>query len=117
MKVAYLAGPMTGLPEFNFPAFHAATSDLRMRGYAVFNPAETAGEETGLDLDKYIRVDLALIQAADVVVVLPGWQSSRGAKAEVIVATLLGMPVMEYGPDTAIEVKGWDVEILEEPSE
>ena len=36
----YLAGPMTGLPELNFPAFHAEAARLRALGYEVVNPAE-----------------------------------------------------------------------------
>jgi hypothetical protein len=40
MTRAYIAGPMTGLPEFNFPAFHAAAASLRARGFEVENPAQ-----------------------------------------------------------------------------
>ena len=36
----YCAGPMTGLPELNFPAFHAEAARLRAFGYEVINPAE-----------------------------------------------------------------------------
>ena len=36
----YIAGPMTGIVDYNFQAFHAAAKDLRAKGYTVFNPAE-----------------------------------------------------------------------------
>lgn len=31
----YLCGPMTGLPEYNYPAFHAAAAELRAQGWHV----------------------------------------------------------------------------------
>lgn len=40
MKRIYLSGPMTGLPELNFPAFAAMTANLRADGHTVTNPAE-----------------------------------------------------------------------------
>ncbi len=39
-KRIYLAGPMTGLPDYNFPAFMKAAAYLRSQGAIVFNPAE-----------------------------------------------------------------------------
>lgn len=104
MTRAYLAGPMRGLPLYNFPAFHAAAADLRERGYEVDNPAEHDGERgfdphTGdgeLTFREYMAHDLPLICAADVVVVLPGWRGSEGASLEVAVAKSLGIDVLLY---------------------
>ena len=36
----YVAGPMTGLPDYNYPAFDGAAALLAERGYPVENPAE-----------------------------------------------------------------------------
>ena len=36
----YLSGPMTGMAENNFPAFHDAAAKLRAGGHEVVNPAE-----------------------------------------------------------------------------
>src|SRR5690242_10689349 len=105
----YLAGPMTGYAEFNFPAFHKATAQLREAGYQVFSPAEhdesqgidvtgTDGTETlaeqGFSRRTALGADLAWICAeAEAVVVLPGWNASTGALAEVATARALGLPV------------------------
>lgn len=40
MKHLYISGPITGMPDLNFPAFHAAAAALRAAGYTVTNPAE-----------------------------------------------------------------------------
>ena len=108
MKI-YIAGPMRGIPEFNFPAFHTAARQLEAAGHEVFNPAahdesngfdpsgRTGNEDLtaiGFNLRGALGADLAWITAnADAVCVLVGWDQSRGARAEVAVAEALGLPV------------------------
>ncbi len=91
----YVAGPMTGLPEHNFPAFHATASLLRAAGCEVVNPASNFGGRTDLPRPIYLRVDVALLLGCDAVVMLPGWRNSRGAKLEYLLARELGMPVID----------------------
>ena len=91
---AYLSGPMTGLPDFNRPAFHAAAATLRAQGHVVINPAEVdlGPDATWAD---YMRIHLAEIaRRVTQVFVLPSWESSRGAQLEVHVARALGLPVV-----------------------
>lgn len=45
MKTLYIAGPMSGIPQFNFPAFIAAAAALRALGYTIISPAETDPED------------------------------------------------------------------------
>ena len=97
----YLAGPMTGYPEFNFPAFKAAASDIDEMGVgAVYCTAfgTPPAPEDALPWDEYLREALRLMLTCNAVVVLPGWRESKGARLEVYVALELGMPVVEY-PD------------------
>lgn len=98
MTTVYVAGPMTGLPEFNYPAFREAADRLREIGYKVLNPvdAEEHNPTPGLPQawDWYMRHALGMVLAADGLALLPGWQQSRGANLEVTVAKALGMTVL-----------------------
>jgi len=91
----YIAGPMTGLPEHNFPAFHAAAKCLREAGWEPVNPAENFDGRTDLPRETYLRADVALLAQCDAVAMLPGWEESRGAKLEYLVAWELGMNVLD----------------------
>lgn len=94
-KRIYIAGPMTGLTEHNFPAFHAAADQLRQAGWNVVNPAENFGGRTDLPREDYLRADVALLVGCDAVAMLGGWEDSRGAKLEYLLARELGMPVLD----------------------
>lgn len=84
----YVAGPMSGYPECNYPAFNDVAEKLRMVGYDVVNPAEFG---TGRHYVDFIREDLRLMLDCDGVALLEGWWESTGARNEVQVAGLLKM--------------------------
>lgn len=97
MKV-YLSGPMTGLPELNYPAFHEASNRLRAAGAGVYNPAEwEENNNAGVFNLRLAFMDYChfIIREADIVVVLPGWENSPGATAETALAQAIGLPVVE----------------------
>lgn len=111
-RTFYLAGPMTGIPNFNFPAFNAAAKHLRSQGHRVFNPAERdlerhngvdisannpkgdpalAAKVHGFSLRDALADDTAFIcKEADSIAMLPGWEKSNGARAEHALAIALG---------------------------
>lgn len=93
--VIYLAGPMTGLPEFNFPAFTDAAKRLRAQGYAVVSPHELH-DHTDREWSWYIRRALKTLLVCDAMVLLPGWEDSAGCRLEVSVAEAIGIPITEY---------------------
>lgn len=93
MKRVYIAGPMTGLPEFNYPAFNAAAAELRAAGYHVENPAENPEPASGT-WAAYMRMAIAQLVTCDAIYLLPGWAKSRGAKVEVELAQTLGIELM-----------------------
>lgn len=86
----YVAGPMTGLADFNFPAFNAAAAALRAKGWHVENPAEH-GIVDGAEWADYLHYDLGRLATCAAIYLLPGWSQSRGATLEVHVGTTLGM--------------------------
>jgi len=86
---------MTGYPDCNFQAFHAAAERLAAAGWAVFNPAENFGGRKDLPREEYLRLDLAMLTQCDAITLLPGWEDSRGAKLEYLVACELGCEVID----------------------
>jgi len=92
----YLAGPMSGIAAYNFPLFFEITKLLRDQGYDVFNPAENDDGGEIQSRAYYMRIDIPALMATEAVVVLPGWQESRGASLEVWLALDLDMPVYRY---------------------
>lgn len=89
----YISGPMTGLPESNYPAFNAAEKALRAAGHEPINPARDEGREDCTEWLDYMRAALRDLADADAVAVLPDWRKSRGADLEVHIATQLGLDV------------------------
>ena len=107
MKV-YIAGPMSSLPQNNFPAFDAAGAALRALGYEVVSPSELDNPaERALALadlpaistwGDFLARDVKLIADSGVagIVLLPGWQKSRGARLEAFVGLLCGLQFAVY---------------------
>lgn len=93
MTMFYIAGAMTGLPDNGYPAFNAAASALRAMGHHVMNPAENPAPPCGSWL-AYMRMAVRQVAAAEAVVLLPGWEKSRGARVEFNLAVGLGLSVM-----------------------
>lgn len=91
MTRIYVSGPMTGLPDLNFPAFHAEAARLRNLGYEVVSPAEINAGLEGEGWTACMKRDIAALVRCDVIHFLPGWQSSRGANVERFIAIALGL--------------------------
>lgn len=115
MKV-YIAGPMSGLPQFNFPAFYAAAKTLRAMNFEVVSPAELDDEEdagvamassTGNPNDAkrswgdFLARDVKLLADGDIkgIVFLPDWCKSRGARLEATVGLLCNFTFFQFELD------------------
>lgn len=108
----YVAGPMSGIPKFNYPAFLGAAEALRDLGHEVLCPAEmdspemqelALASETGnfADLEgadetwgDLLSKDVKLVaDEVEGLVLLSGWHRSRGARLETYVALTVQKPV------------------------
>jgi hypothetical protein len=92
MLKVYIAGPMTGLPEFNHPAFNTATALWRKAGWDVINPVEL-DDTTHKPHHVYLRKDIQELMRCDAIAILPNWESSPGASAEVAAAKACNIPL------------------------
>jgi len=90
----YLAGPMSGYPELNFPTFHAEAKRLRGLGFRIVNPAEI-NADSGADWLSCMRADIKQLVDCDGIALLPGWERSRGANIEQGIARGLGLRVYQ----------------------
>ena len=125
---------MSGIPQFNYPAFMEAAANLRREdGDEVLNPAELddpktraicLASETGVFDDggvldgqtwgDFLSRDVKLVaDEVDGVCLLPGWRHSRGARLEAFVALTVGKPVFYYIDGRAEEMGNeWIVSLI-----
>jgi hypothetical protein len=104
-KRYYIAGPMTGHPQFNYPLFDSVATKLRGMGFDIVSPAELddpsirkvalASKDGAFDPEAFsggtwadfLARDVKLIaDDVDGVILLPEWETSRGARLEAFVA-------------------------------
>lgn len=112
-KSIYIAGPMSGYPEFNFPAFFAAQRRLEAQGWKVWNPAAKDGEDMldtqafktgdhhravacGFDFRAAYSWDCDKVINGDGIYMLRGWEASPGARGEHAVAVAMQSRNPEY---------------------
>lgn len=112
----YVAGPMTGIPGFNYRAFDEARDVLAAEGWDVISPADLDRENLGIDFSTmegtedlsefvhdFARQDLDALLDVHAVIVLDGWERSTGATNEVRIATMIGVPVFEFETRRLVE--------------
>lgn len=119
MMNIYLAGRMRGLKNLNFDRFNKEAKNLRAEGHTVFNPAERDIKKYGERILKKAQrgshaaiaksvglstLDLArecfladtkwICSHADAIALIPGWEKSKGARAEKSLAEAIGLRII-----------------------
>ena len=92
----YLSGPMSGIPDNNFPAFNEAAAALRALGFTIVNPAEICVANPD-SWHACLRADIKELCDCNFIVLMPGWQGSTGAHLELHLAHRLGLDICFLG--------------------
>ena len=79
VKTVYLAGPITGDPNYK-EKFAAAEAVLSAAGYIVLNPAILP--YPAFAHDQYMQICFAMLDACAAACFMPGWEQSPGAARE-----------------------------------
>lgn len=81
--IGYISGPITGHKDYR-RQFARAAVELKEMGYVVINPAEICQviPIEQMDYETIMQIDLELLASADYLVLLPGWEQSKGANRE-----------------------------------
>jgi hypothetical protein len=110
----YVAGPITPTGKTNHPGIEfisnirrgiKGTVNVLRKGYAVFCPfidyqyLLVLGEDEKLEASHFYESSLAYLEVSDALLVLPGWEKSKGTLAEIDRARTLGIPIF-YDTET-----------------
>ena len=90
--IVYLAGPITGVKNYK-EIFNEAEEKLTAAGYIVINPATLPAD---MPPEKYMPICLSMLEASDAIVLMPGYDRSRGACLEQLYADYQQKLIMSY---------------------
>ena len=108
VRVVYIAGPFRAPSawaiEQNIRRAEALALDVWWLGAAALCPHANTRYFQGAARDEvWLRGDLEMLRRCDAVLLVPGWQSSEGTRAEVEYARNHGIPVFE----SLEELRAW----------
>lgn len=97
-KKVFIAGPMRGHEKYNFPKFDKIEKILKDNGVEYVNPGRISRKFKEKDVNSDIAVYNEMVRlqqeaerTCDTILLLDGWQWSKGAQLEVKTAAELGM--------------------------
>jgi Domain of unknown function (DUF4406) len=97
-SIVYLSGPMSGIKDYNKEAFNHAEAQLNIRGIKCINPWRRGMYHHDRPKSFHMRRDFLDILHRDTknIVLLDGWENSTGARAEVLIAQEIGLPIYHF---------------------
>jgi|18_taG_2_1085343.scaffolds.fasta_scaffold05276_6 hypothetical protein len=116
LSTIYIAGPMRGYDDYNYPAFDRQAIVLRRQGWTVINPAEMDRDDekpingphqfdpvNNYEDHEFMRSALkrdmvAICDECTAIYMMSDWETSRGAKAEWHLAKALGLEIYYESP-------------------
>ena len=94
----FIAGPMRGYENYNFKKFDYTEEFLRRSGFDVVNPARSSRRfkesEVNSDIavyNKMVDMQQDAERTCNAILLLDGWQWSKGVALEINTASELGM--------------------------
>lgn len=97
--VYYLSSKMTGINEYNYPAFNRIAEKLRAKGLQILNPAEINQVVPHKKRSDYLRDDIQHLLRCDALILFGDWENSKGALLELANAKELGMDIFIFNED------------------
>lgn len=92
----YISGAITGTTDYK-RRFKAAERKITAAGFEAVNPLnlDFILDPATTTWEQYMRADLGLLSACDAIYMIPGWESSKGARIEYEYAMLHGKKIFE----------------------
>ena len=92
MKI-YISGPITGTTDY-MERFEQAEKLLKRLGYEVMNPAKVnSNMPEGTTHEEYMKMSYAMLSMCELMMLLPGWENSKGCRMEIEHAIKQGISI------------------------
>lgn len=97
----YIAGPMSGIENYNFQAFNEREKILLQQGFKVINPAAIGAAMLlnckDIKPSEFMRMDISYLINCSHIFMMKGWIDSKGASLEHEIARALDMSIIYEG--------------------
>ena len=114
MSTLYISGPINGNNQ-HIEQFEKAEKHYKSKGFDVINPVKLAkildGSGEKIEEIRYMGFDLFHLSLSNAMVILPGYEQSKGCKHEILFANEYGIPIYHAYRDTRARI---NIKIMKE---